>query len=142
MKIYLYLLIGITFSCILSAHDEKKKIDPVGGREIVELDEGRAYILTDKNWNTQLEISITDKDFGICMLTDKGKIIPFTVLAEDGTITTSRAFGNKKVETSYLDRDGDGLPEIKMTLDRSGDEIQVKVEDIHYTFTTVQPSEE
>ncbi len=105
------------------AEEKEKKVDSVGGREIIELDSGKAYIITSGEWKYQIELSFEENGYGIAQLSNDGTgVPPFTLISEENKIDVSRFFikteGEVVKEIVIVDRDGDGLPELRMTLYR------------------------
>ncbi len=130
MKIYITTF--LLLAAILTAEEPEKKVDPVGGREIIELDEGKAYIVTSGDWNYQLEVTIEENGYGIAQLSNDGTgIPPVVVISEGKKIETTRHFIYEDKEVVIMDRDCDGLPELRMTLyKKEGKTTRVKLEDL------------
>ena len=114
MKIYTTLLLAL-IPVLGFCEEKEKKVDPVGGREIIELDEGKTYILTSGEWKYQIELTIEKDGYGIAQLSKEG-FPPITIISEEGVIQTTRTKKEGNKEISIIDEDGDGLPEGRMTL--------------------------
>ena len=122
MKIYITLLLAL-IPLAGCCEKTEKKVDPLGGREIIELDQGKAYIITSGEWMYQIELSFEKNGYGIAQLSNDGTgVPPFTLISEGDKIDVSRSFietaGGITKETVIMDRDSDGLPELRMILYR------------------------
>ncbi|HEY0945262.1 MAG TPA: hypothetical protein VGD81_08335 [Opitutaceae bacterium] len=112
-------------------------VDPVGGRKIVELESGRVHIVTTVGRDgPQLEIAVGERGYTICPLV-KGGVPPFTLIKSAEGLKTTFTTLEDKNEIVVIDSDGDGLPEMRMTLvrDQSGKTTRVIKEKITYSFS-------
>ena len=140
MKFQITLLLAL-IPLIGFGEEKEKKVDPVGGREIIELDEGKAYIITSGDWKFQIELTFDKNGYGIAQLSNDGTgVPPIVVISEDGKIQTIRSFPSKEGKTEkeivINDEDGDGLPESRMTLEREdGETKKVKLEELSIKST-------
>jgi hypothetical protein len=140
MKLFITLLL-LLIPLIGFGEEKEGKIDPVGGREIIELDEDKAYIITSGDWKYQIELTIDKNGYGIAQLSNDGTgVPPIVIISEDGKIQTIRSFPSKegKIEKEIVinDEDGDGLPESRMTLERvDGSTKKIKMEELSIKST-------
>lgn len=142
MKIYVTAFLLLVAA--LTADEPEKKVDPVGGREIIELDEGKSYIITSGEWDYQIELTFEKNGYGIAQLSNDGTgTPPFTLISEENKIDVSRSFieteGGVVKETVIMDRDGDGLPELRMTLyRRAGRTFRTTLEELTFSAKTTK----
>jgi hypothetical protein len=129
------------FVTLLTASCNQKKVnpkDPVGGREIISLDDGKVYILKLNNRQVpQIELSISKDQFGIAQLSSDGTgVPPITVLSREGVIEVSRSWIEDGNEITVTDTDGDGLADYRLIIprDKSTGE-KPRIEDIVHQFS-------
>ncbi|WP_018969076.1 hypothetical protein [Rubritalea marina] len=141
MKLLIHVLLIASFAGACSKQEESRK-DPVAGREIIELEDGKGYILKSKDRHVpQIEISISENYFGIAQLSSDGSgIPPITIMSKDGVIEVSRSWIENGNEVIVTDEDGDGLADYRMIIphDRSTGN-RGKIEDISHQFTQRKP---
>lgn len=143
MKFHTSLLLAL-IPLLGFAEEKEKKVDPVGGREVIELDEGKAYIITSGKWNYQIELTFEKNGYGIAQLSNDGTgTPPFTLISEENKIDVSRSFieteGGVVKETVIMDRDSDGLPELRMTLYRKeGRTFRTTLEELTFSSKTTK----
>ena len=121
---------------------EKRRKDPVAGREIIELEDGKGYILKSKGHRVpQIEISISENYFGIAQLSsDDSGIPPITIMSKDGVIEVSRSWIENGNEVIVTDEDGDGLADYRMILPQEKSTgNRAKIEDVSHQFTQRKP---
>ena len=104
-----------TFSAVVSAADR----DPVGGREILKLKHG-TYIVGVGNGGPQLEVGISQDGFAVTELTRTG-MPRFVVLSSGEKIEYSFTSIKDGNEIHLIDKDGDGIPEMRLTVLRDKD---------------------
>lgn len=140
MKFHLTLLLAL-IPLLGFSEEKEKKVDPVGGREIIELDQGKVYIITSGESKYQIELTIDEHGYGIAQLSNDGTgVPPIVIMAKDGKIQTIRSFpskeGKREKEIIISDDDGDGLPESRMTLEKEdGSTKRAKLEELSIKST-------
>jgi len=131
MKLTYLLLFTIS---LLPIHAET---DQVASRPIVRFKDDVSHIVTtESKGGPQLEITVGDGTYGIAQLA-KGGVPPFAILkTEKGMETVFTTIKDGK-EIAVLDSNGDGLPEIRLTIvrDEKGKTVKVIKEIITFTFT-------
>jgi hypothetical protein len=108
--------------------------DSVGGREILKLKPG-TYIVGVGNGGPQLEVGVSQDGFTVTELTQAG-MPRFVVLSSGEKIEylfTTIKDGN---EIYLIDKDGDGIPELRLTVlrDKDGKSTGVRRETVKVTF--------
>ena len=118
-----------------------KKVDPVGGREIIELEDGKTYILKSAAHSSpQLEISISADSYGIAELSSDGTgVSPYTIELKSGKRELSRSYIENGSEVIVMDENGDGIADQRMIIDRSATSpTRPKIEDISVSYSPKQ----
>ena len=133
------------FVAMLVASCNQKKLnpkDPVGGREIINLDDGKVYILKSKDHNApQIEISISKDKFGIAQLSSDGTgVPPITVESKGGVIEVTRSRIEHGNEIIVTDKDGNGLADYRLIIPREKSKGEKpRIEDISHQFSKREP---
>lgn len=137
----LYKISPLTLVLLFSCCKEKElEVDAVAGRPMIQLDEGKPYILHTKNGGYQIEITINRDGYGIVQLANDGTgEPPILISSENNNITTMRTLVDLKknglVSSVISDNDGDGLPESRMVTERADGVIKrVKRDEILINF--------
>lgn len=123
---------AVTFA--ISAVASAANRDPVGDREILTLKDG-TYLIGVGRGGPQLEIGISQDGFTVTEMTQTG-MPRFAVLSSGEKIEylfTSIKDGN---EIHLIDKDGDGIPEMRLTVvrDKNGKSIGVIREAVKISF--------
>lgn len=136
LVLFLSFLVG---GCVRKKQNPR---DPVAGREIIELENGRGYILKAKSHLApQIEISISKNYFSIAQLSSDGSgVPPITIESKAGTLKTVRSWIEDSNEVLVTDEDGDGLADQRMIVSRNrASNRKIQIEDITHQFSEQKP---
>ncbi len=109
--------------------------DAAAGREILRLKPG-AYIVTPKDGGPELEIGISKDGYSVTELTKKA-VPPFTILKDGERMEYTFTTVNDRNEVNLIDKNGDGIPDTRLTVFRGkdGKSTGATVETVEVTFT-------
>jgi hypothetical protein len=135
MNYLIPILLAASFAIGCSERQQRPS-DPVAGREIIELEDGKGYILKSADHHTpQIEISISKDSYGIAQLSDDGNP-PIVIRMEGGIIELIHSRVEDGNEITVTDEDGDGLADLRLILPQDkAQRRQAKIEDITHQFS-------
>jgi hypothetical protein len=127
------LAVSLAIGC---SDSQQRRTDPAAGREIIELEDGKGYILKSADHHTpQIEISVSKDSYGIAQLSNDGNP-PIVIRMESGTIKVIHSRVEDGNEIMISDEDGDGLADVRMVWPKDETQRrQAKLEDITHQFS-------